>query len=109
MHLGDLSIHFCQKFDSYSYSYLVALLLVHVVVVAERTLLCGENSIPALQESIKKAKIMHQRKIDKSVKKKNFIINTFQFIFVVFTRHNDLDLALFQVHCPDRSQVLADQ
>ena len=54
MHLWDLSIHLCQKFYSYSYSYLVALLLVHVVVVAERTLLCGENSIPALQESSKK-------------------------------------------------------
>ena len=27
----------------------------------------------------------------------------------MFTRHNDLDLASFQVHCPDRSQVLADQ
>ena len=55
MHLGELSIHFCQKFDYYSYSYLVALLLVHVVVVAERTLLFGENSIPALQESRKKS------------------------------------------------------
>ena len=74
MHLWDLSIHLCQKFYSYSYSYLVALLLVHVVVVAERTLLCGENSIPALQES---SKMMHQRKSDKTVKKKKIITSIY--------------------------------
>ena len=66
MHLWALSIHFCQKFYSFTYFYLVALLLVHVVVVAERTLLSGENSIPALQES---NKMMHQRKSDKTVKR----------------------------------------
>ena len=54
MHLWALSIHMCQKFYSFAYFYLVALLFVHVVVVAERTLLSGENSIPTLQESSKK-------------------------------------------------------